>query len=114
MTRIFSFCLLVLLFSTVSARAEESFRIPRPTQSLLGELIYPGMRTPLARSSFESWRQGYCDPFVCNMVLCHGSCAQFAEHCPSFSESARVIHLGQPGCLEPQAVSVAASHCAQK
>jgi len=97
--------------------AEESadcFRIPRPdahgTQNLsdrqtndrlLGDLIYAGMRTPTFRSSFERWRQNYCCPYICNMVLCHGTCADFAEHCPSFSESGRVIRLDSPGCFSP-------------
>jgi len=81
-----------------SAPAEENFRIPRPSvaEAQLGDVIYAGMRTPMPRSSFERWRQNYCTPFICNMVLCHGSCGDFEEHCPSFSELGRVIHLDAP------------------
>ncbi len=69
-------------------------------QKLLGDVIYAGMRTPMPRNAFERWRQNYCCPFVCNMVLCHGTCFDFAEHCPSFSESGRVIPLGSLNCME--------------
>lgn len=69
-------------------------------QKLLGDVIYAGMRTPMPRNAFERWRQNYCCPFVCHMVLCHGTCFDFAEHCPSFSESGRVIPLGSLNCME--------------
>ncbi|HEY9731251.1 MAG TPA: hypothetical protein V6C89_05030 [Drouetiella sp.] len=106
--------LLALLFCMTAAHADESFRIPRPEASpnsaptesrrserLLGDLIYAGMRTPMSKSLFERWRQNYCSPYVCNMVLCHSTCAEFAEHCPSFSESGRVIRLDSRTCLSP-------------
>lgn len=113
-------CVIVPAFSLLwvpSVGAEESaecFRIPRPevrenlsdrqtNDRLLGELIYAGMRTPLSIGAFERWRQNYCCPYICNMVLCHGTCADFAEHCPSFSESSRVIRLDSPGCFSPPA-----------
>jgi hypothetical protein len=113
-------CLITFIFlTTAAAHADECFRIPRPAappdkvlmqsklnQRLLGDLIYAGMRTPMPRSLFERWRQNYCSPFVCNMVLCHNTCAEFAEHCPSFSESGRVIHLDSPTCLPSDQPSI--------
>ncbi|MBS1956149.1 MAG: hypothetical protein JST89_18335 [Cyanobacteria bacterium SZAS-4] len=87
---------------TTSDPKSISAGLPTTTaQAMLGDVIFAGMRTPVARTSFERWRQNYCAPFICNMVLCHGSCGDFAEHCPSFSESGRVIHLETPGCMMP-------------
>jgi len=115
------FLIVISIGFAQSAQADENFRVPRPaatvstpvssaissgasgaaSNALLGDVIYAGMRTPMPRASFERWRQNYCSPFICNMVLCHGTCADFAEHCPSFSESGRVIHLDTPGCMMP-------------
>ena len=111
--------ILILLFFVQSARAQENFRVPRPpaagAEKLLGDVIYAGMRTPVPRTSFERWRLNYCTPFICNMVLCHGTCGDFAEHCPSFSESGRVIHLEEQGCMvpskRPAEAVMAGGHC---
>lgn len=143
-------CLIVIsIFLTRSACAQENFRVPRPaatagtsasanalenapgsgstfvarpasdtSESLLGDVIYAGMRTPVPRTSFERWRQIYCAPFICNMVLCHGTCGDFAEHCPSFAESGRVIHLDMRGCMMPSGATAESvskgNHCSAK
>ncbi len=133
-------CLIVIwIFGAQSACADENFRVPRPSipapttantdasalasalastpasEALLGDVIYAGMRTPVPRTSFERWRQNYCSPFICNMVLCHGTCGEFVEHCPSFSESGRVIHVDAPSCMTPSNGHVESvsqgSHC---
>lgn len=119
----------VLLLSVMPhAYARESFRVPRPVASdapstcpgnlsdsalsfsaqelnaktdfgMFGQYIFAGMRTPLSIDSFERWRQNYCDPIICNMVLCKGSCVDFEEHCPSLSDSNRVIHIHDADCM---------------
>jgi hypothetical protein len=79
-------------------------------QPLLGDVIFAGMRTAMPRTAYARWRQNYCEPFVCNMVLCHGSCKEFEEHCPSFMESGRVIHVDAQSCMS----SVASSRSSPK
>jgi hypothetical protein len=116
-----------------TAHAGETFRIGRPTaaeqgtesvfeapqqdvssEPLLGDVIFAGMRTVMPRTAYERWRQNYCAPFVCNMVLCHGSCAEFEEHCPSFMESGRVIHVDAQSCTSSVEQAAASSQNSQK
>jgi hypothetical protein len=34
---------------------------------------------------FLKWRKEFALPSVCTMVLCHGSCSQYEDGCPSFT-----------------------------
>ncbi len=106
-TAFLAFILLAIL-SVQTASASENFRIERTQETgqvepgkIFGSIVFAGMRTPMPSTTFERWRQSYCAPFICNMVLCHGTCAVYKDHCPSFAESGMVINLDPSNCLVP-------------
>ena len=108
MPTVFLAFILLAILSVQTASASEKFRIERPEETGLvepgknfGNIVFAGMRTPMPGTTFERWRQSYCAPFICNMVLCHGTCAVYEDHCPSFAESGRVINLDASNCLVP-------------
>jgi hypothetical protein len=108
MSKAFLVFILLSILSVRTVTAGENFRVERPHETGAGELgknfgdiVFAGLRTPMPTTTFERWRQSYCAPFICNMVLCHGACAAYKDHCPSFAESGVVINLDASNCLVP-------------
>ena len=56
-------------------------------------------------ASVRRWQKHFGNPVICNMIFCHGSCADYDDSCPSFKHSLLENLLEENvGCnLQPRA-----------
>jgi hypothetical protein len=69
-----------------AAGIDENYVVPRSPNNRLLIGAPPGAtQLPYSvESSFLRWLKHYKNPVVCDMIFCHGSCANYDDSCPSF------------------------------
>jgi hypothetical protein len=69
-----------------TASIDENYVVPRsPNTRPLIETPTDATQPPYSvESSFLRWLKHYKNPVVCDMIFCHGSCANYDDSCPSF------------------------------
>ena len=77
---------------------DESYILPRSNNSQLP--VVPDANSPpyTVETSFRRWLKHYKNPVVCDMIFCHGSCADYDDSCPSFRHHVLTILDEESSC----------------
>jgi hypothetical protein len=78
---------------------DENYVVPRlqDTRSLIETPAAATQQPYSIESSFLRWLKHFKNPVVCDMIFCHGSCANYDDSCPSFRHHL-LSFLDQAGC----------------
>ncbi len=65
-------------------------------------------------AGLHRWLQNFGSPVICNMIFCHGSCADFDDSCPSFKRPLLEAMLdAERGCNMQSPASASAVSCSE-
>jgi hypothetical protein len=90
---------------------ENNYLMPRPVDGFDQVTVKGQTQLPsVVEKSFNRWLKHFKNPPVCEMVFCHGSCADYDDSCPSFKHHLLSFLDEDNGCSKSTGQSRQSEH----